>query len=391
MTNNAIKHYLLSLTAILLSIADSTQANTIPIPDAPTVAAKSFILMDADSTYIIAENAADDRVGPASITKIMTAYIVFDALKNKRISLQDQVLISENAWRNPKFPDWMKSSRMFADVGSRVELEKLLRGLIVQSGNDASVALAEHIAGSEEAFADLMNVHAQKLGMLNSHFMNSSGIPEDNHYSSARDIALLSRALIHDFPEFYPYFSEKSFMYNNISQNNRNMLLWKDSSVDGIKTGHADTAGYCLAASSLRDKMRLIVVLMGAENERQRTSYTLGLLNYGFRFYETHQLYAAGQQLHETRIWQGSQPLLQLGINEDLYITIPRGQYNNLKPSMEIQSNITAPVDKNMSLGTIRIALNDKEISQNALVALHPVQRGTFFQRMSDHVLKFFE
>lgn len=393
MTNHFRKYLLLLLVTLtaLISLPGALFANSTPTPDPPTIAAKSYILLDADSGYIIAENTADQRVVPASLTKIMTTYVVFDALKNNHISLHDKVLISEKAWRNPGFPDWMKSSRMFVDLGSEVELEKLLRGLIIQSGNDAAVALAEHTAGSEDAFANMMNAFAEKLGMLNSHFLNSSGIPEDNHYSSAHDIALLSRALIRDFPEFYSYFSEKTFIYNNISQNNRNTLLWKDSSVDGIKTGHADAAGYCLAASAKRDAMRLIVVVMGTEGDRARTSYTLNLFNYGFRFFETHRLYAAGQQLHETRIWQGSQPQLQLGLKEDLYITIPRGQYNNLKPSLEIQSTITAPVEENKALGTISIVLNDKEITQSTLVALYQVPLGSFFQRASDYVLKFFE
>ena len=260
--------------------ASVVSAANIPVPAAPKLAASSWVLLDYSSNQVLAEHDADKRIEPASITKVMTAYVVYQALEEGLISMEDQVQISEKAWR-------MKGSRMFIEVNKWVSIEDLVHGMVIQSGNDAAVALAEHVAGSEEAFADQMNVTAQRLGMTGTHFVNATGWPNDNHYTTARDIATLSRALIHDFPENYQIYQKKEFKYNNIKQPNRNRLLWRDSSVDGLKTGHTDAAGYCLAASAKRGEMRLISVVMGTSSDSARAKHSQTLLNYGFRYYET--------------------------------------------------------------------------------------------------------
>ena len=280
---------------------------------------------------------------------------------------------------------------MFIEVDSRVSVQDLLLGMIVQSGNDASVALAEHIAGTETVFAELMNRYAEELGMTGSHFENATGLPGEAHYVTAQDMALLARALINDFPQYYRWYSIREFTYNGITQRNRNRLLWRDASVDGFKTGHTDAAGYCLVSSALRDDMRLISVLMGAQSAKSRTDASQALLNYGFRFYETHRLFAAGDVVETTRVWKGAHEAAELGIGEDLFITIPRGSYGRLRPMIEMPATVIAPISAGQTLGKLRVQLDDQLLAAAPLAALAPVAEGSLWQRLSDEVRLWFE
>ncbi len=350
-----------------------------PIPAAPAIAARAHILIDVHSQRVIAESHADERMEPASLTKLMTAYTVFKELAAGKLKLADQATISEKAWRT-------EGSRMFVKVNTQVSLEDLLKGMIIQSGNDASVALAEHVAGTEEGFAALMNQHAQELGMADSHFTNSTGLPDPELYVTAHDIALLTRAIILEFPDYYAWYSTKEFTYNNITQFNRNQLLWRDQGVDGVKTGHTDSAGFCLVASALRDGMRLISVVLGTKDEKARAQESLAILNYGFRFFETHRLYAAGQELYTLPVWKGAERTLRLGLNHDLYVTVPRGQYKNLSASMDMHARIIAPVAKNQSFGNVTVSLAGDMIAKPPLVALHEVAQGSLWRRLIDTI-----
>jgi D-alanyl-D-alanine carboxypeptidase (penicillin-binding protein 5/6) len=353
------------------------------VPDAPSVGARAYILSDFDSGRVLAEVNADERMQPASLTKIMTAYVVFEELKQENISMQDKVRVSEKAWR-------MGGSKMFIEVDTKVSIEDLLKGLIIQSGNDASVALAEFIAGDEGAFADLMNQYAVRLGMTGSHFVNSSGLPNPEHYTTARDTATLAAAMIRDFPELYKMHAMKEYEYNGIVQHNRNKLLWRDESVDGLKTGYTESAGYCLAASAERDQMRLISVVMGSETERSRARESIALLSYGFRFFETHRLYGALEPLTEVRIWKGEIEKLGIGLARDLYVTVPRGQYEKLDAKMEIDSKVVAPVTKGEARGTLEVTLGGEQIAQRPLVTLAPVAEGGLWRKVSDQVRLLF-
>jgi len=358
-------------------------ADTSPIPAPPEFDASSYVLMDYGSGSVLAEHNSRARVDPASLTKIMTAYVVYKALAAENVTLVDQVLISEKAWRTV-------GSRMFVEVGDRIILEELLLGLIIQSGNDASVALAEHVAGTEKAFADVMNSEANKLGLEGTHFTNSTGLPDPDHYTTAYDVALLSRVVIKDFPEEYKRYSEKEFTFNGIKQYNRNRLLWRDSAVDGLKTGYTESAGYCLAASAIRNDMRLLSVVTGANSSKSRTVNTQALLNYGFRYYKSHQLYKAGESLVNQRMWGGVSELIQLGLGEDLFVTIPRGKYDSLKATMNIQSDIEAPIDAGDHVGTVKVTFDGHDFSENSLVALHSNPQGNLWRRIVDFFLKFF-
>ncbi len=376
------------LPALLFALAFTLfalplRAAPLPVPAAPTIKAPKYLLIDFDSGEILAEKQADDRVEPASITKLMTAYIVLRELQAGKVQLTDTVTISEKAWR-------MVGSRMFVEVGKQVPVEDLLRGMIVQSGNDASVALAEHIAGSESAFAELMNYQAQQLGLTGSHFVNATGLPNPEHYMTARDIAALARALIRDFPTHYELYSEKKYTYNGISQWNRNKLLWRDDSVDGVKTGHTESAGYCLVASAKRDDMRLISVVLGTSSEEARAQQSQTLLNYGFRFYETHRLYAAGDALARARVWKGEQQELPLGLADTLYVTIPRGSYKSLEATMDLNADILAPAHKGQSYGSVNVTLNGETKVQRPLVALQDVAEGNLVRRLMDGVRLWF-
>ncbi len=354
------------------------------IPSPPKLAAKSYVLMDFNSGRFIVENKPDERMDPASLTKIMTAYVIFSELKNNNIQSDDQVYISEKAWRT-------EGSRMFVEVDKTVPLAELLKGLVIQSGNDASVALAEHVAGSEEAFASLMNKHAKRLGMSNTHFVNATGLPDKEHFTTAHDLALLAQALIRDFPEQYKLNSEKEYRYNGITQYNRNKLLWRDASVDGVKTGHTKAAGYCLVASAKRDGMRLISVVMNTTSEKARATESQKLLKYGFRFFSTHQLYEANKPLTKLPVWKGESDELPLGLTKPLYVTIPRGEYDNLKATMKVDETVVAPVAPGRELGTVNVVLDGKQIAQQPLISLKAVAEGGLFTRIRDSILMFFQ
>lgn len=370
--------------------ADSIQtpppAQPVPhvVPSPPKTAAEAYILIDYNSGKIIASQNADMRVEPASLTKIMTGYVVINELSNGNISLDDMVTISPKAWKMP-------GSKMFIEVGKKVSVHDLIKGMVIQSGNDASVALAEHIAGSEEVFAELMNKYAESLGMAHTHYMNATGLPNPDHYTTAEDLSILARALINKFPEEYEWYAQKKFTFNGITQYNRNKLLWQDPSVDGLKTGHTESAGYCLATSAKRDDMRLISVVLGTDSAKQRIQESQKLLNYGFRFFETHKLYQAGQRLNDARIWEGQQDTVGLGLENDLYVTIPRGQYKNLKIESTIDPKITAPVNADQPLGELTVSLNDETISQKQLVSLSPVEEGSFFKKILDQIKLLFK
>ena len=356
----------------------------IATPPPPPVAAAAYILQDFHTGKVLAENNADAKLAPASLTKIMTVYVVFRELSNGHLHLDDMATISEKAWKT-------SGSRMFVELGKQVSVEDLLKGVIIQSGNDASVALAEHVAGNEATFADMMNQHAARLGMTNSHFKNSDGLPMDDHYTSARDLAILTTALIKEFPEWYRWFSQKEFTFNKITQHNRNQLLSRDESVDGVKTGFTDDAGYCLVASAIREDMRLISVVLGAKSANARANENQSLLNYGFRFFESHRLYEGNKPLNEARIWKGASKTIPLGLAEDLYATIPRRQYSDLKGVITVDKKITAPVKEGAKLGSVKVTLKDQLINEKDLIALKSVDQGNIIQRLSDSVLMMME
>jgi D-alanyl-D-alanine carboxypeptidase (penicillin-binding protein 5/6) len=376
--------YLLLIIAYTSLFSGTALTADLPIPKAPSTGAKAFVIQDFNSGRIIAEENADMPVEPASITKMMTAHIVFGELATGNLALTDMVTISEKAWRTP-------GSRMFVEVGKQVSVHDLLLGLIIQSGNDATVALAEHIAGSEETFAALMNRHAEEIGLKGSHFTNATGLPDEQHYMTARDIARLAALTIEEYPEFYKWYAQKDFTFNDITQYNRNKLLWQDDSVDGIKTGHTESAGYCLAASALKDGMRLITVVLGTSSENARIDASQSLLNYGFRFFETHKLYDAGTKLTTSRIWKGSTDTAMLGLDKALYVTIPRGQYKSLDASMSINNRIIAPVAAGQPLGTVQVKLGDEVIAEQPLVSLNAIGEGSIWQRITDEALLYFE
>ncbi len=375
----------LFLSALTLMFAGSAfAALPVPTPAAPQLGAPSYILVDFHSGQELAGKNADERMEPASLTKLMTVYAVLHELNAGRLSLDDQVTVSEKAWR-------AEGSRMFIEVGTKVSVEKLLRGVIIQSGNDASIALAEHIAGSEGTFAQLMNQYAQTLGMTGTHFMNATGLPHPEHFSTARDLAKLAAAIIREFPEHYSLYSEKQFTYNGITQYNRNKLLWRDPSVDGLKTGHTQSAGYGLITSAQRENMRLISVVMGTKGEDDRAQQSQALLNYGFRFFETHRLYAAGTALAEPRVWKGVTEYLPLGLSRDLYVTIPRNQYEQLDASMSVDGMITAPLQPGVELGRVIVRLGDTVVSEAPLVSLSAMEEGGLWRKLVDEVLLMFQ
>lgn len=357
----------------------SVQAGPVITPSPPELDAKSYLLMDFNSGRILASHNIDEKLPPASLTKIMTTYVAASELAEGHINMDDKVVVSEKAWKMP-------GSRMFIEVNTRVAVSDLLDGIIIQSGNDASVALAEYISGDESVFAQLMNQHAKKLGMKNSHFENASGLPHENHYTTAHDLAILAAALIRNYPKEYAIHSHKEFTYNGIKQHNRNRLLWLDSSVDGIKTGHTENAGYCLVASALRDGMRLISVVMGTDSDKARTSANQALLNYGFRFYETQKLYSPADIVTTENIWKGKQDQVALGVKDDLFVTIPRGEFDNLVKQFELDEHITAPVKKGMVLGKLRVLLGGKEVTTAPLYARQDVPAGGIFKRWKDEI-----
>ncbi|NTS78108.1 serine hydrolase [Catenovulum sp. SM1970] len=352
-------------------------------PAPPTINAKGHLLIDAETGKVISEENSETQLAPASLTKMMTSYIIGAEIEKGNINPEDMVTISENAWAK-NFPD---SSKMFIEVGKEVSVADLNRGIIIQSGNDASVAMAEHIAGSESAFADLMNAYAQQLGMTASNFTNSHGLPDPELYTTPKDMAILGKALINDVPEEYAIYSEKSFTYNNIKQYNRNALLWdKSLNVDGIKTGHTSEAGYSLVSSATKGDMRLIAVVMGTESERQRKVESKKLLNYGFRFFETITPYEAGKKFVDQPIWMGDKETVRLGITQSTPITIPRGQRKKLEANFELDKELKAPIKKGDVVGTLYLQLNGEDVSQYPLVALESVAEGSLFSRAVDYL-----
>jgi len=372
----------LLLTMLCASIASAQQPR--PTPAAPVIGAKSYLLIDSITGNELASLDPDARNPPASLTKIMTEYVVFSALRDGQITMQDQVTVSEKAWR-------MEGSRMFIEVGKQVKVEDLLMGMIVQSGNDASVALAEHVAGSESVFAELMNQHAQQIGMLSSNFVNATGLPDANHYTTARDLATLARRMIQDFPEYYRMHSVKEFTYNDIRQPNRNALLWRDSTVDGLKTGHTDEAGYCLVASAERDGMRVVSVVMGTASEKARATGSQALINYGFRFFETRLLFKAGAEISTVRVWKSANETSALGVTEDLYITVPRGSYDELESTLDAPAIIEAPLATGQPVAYLKVSLRGEQLLNQPLRALADNPVGGIWQRISDSVSLWFE
>ena len=350
-----------------------------PIPAAPQVNARGYYLMDFTSGQVLAEINADQRLEPASLTKLMSAYAVSHALKDGRIKMDDQVRVSAHARDQD-------GSRMFIEVGTVVSVENLVQGMIVQSGNDATVALAEHVAGSEPVFVDLMNQYAQRLGLASTHFQNSPGMPSPEHYTTARDIAVLSAALIRDYPEYYKYYSQRSFTWNKITQPNRNGLLERDPTVDGLKTGHTDTAGYCLVSSAKRGDMRLVSVVMGSPNISAREDASAALLNYGFNFYQSRKLYDANATVLTIPVWKGTADTVKLGVPHDVYAIVPRGQDSALAAAADVPEPLFAPLARNIEVGKLRVSLGDKTIGTYALHPIEDVSEAGFFSRMIDDV-----
>jgi len=374
---------IIAVRALILLVLLPLTVNA-QVPSPPELGARGYILMDHNSGQILAAQNEHEHLDPASITKLMTAYAAFRALDEGQISLDDEVPVSENAWRTP-------GSRMFIEVNTRVSVEDLLQGMIVQSGNDASVAMAEFLAGSEATFAQLMTQYAKELGMLNTQYRNATGLPAEGHQTTAADIARLASVIVADYPEYYRWYSQREFTYNGITQKNRNALLWRDPSVDGMKTGMTDAAGYCLVSSAQREDMRLIAVVLGTKSPTARANDSQALLNYGFRFYETRLLYPVGDAVTQARVWKGDQETMGLGVQQDIYVTIPRGSYDRLEAQLDLPQQLVAPVELTDQLGTLRVSLADKTLMEANLFALNAVPEGTIWQRARDSVLLWFE
>ena len=373
-----------ALLLFTITLTPFLAAHAEPVAAPPEIAARGYLLMDMNSGLTLAASEADSRLEPASLTKIMTAHVVFEEIKNGHVALTDQVLISEKAWR-------MEGSRMFIEVNTQVTVEELLKGLIIQSGNDAAVALAEHVAGSEEAFAALMNEHATRIGMTNSHFMNASGLPDPEHYTTPTDIAKVTAATIRDFPDWYAWYAIKDYTYNGITQPNRNLLLWRDDSVDGVKTGHTTSAGYCLVASSERDGMRLITVVMGTESENARAAETQKLLGYGFRFFESLTLYKVGQPVQQVRVWKGEAEQLPVGVARDLAVTVPRGEAGAIAAQLTLNGTLEAPVAQGQEVGVVEVRHGDQVLVRVPAVAQMDIAEGGIMGWIKDSVLMMFE
>ena len=361
------------------SAANASGTKPPPIPAPPQVQARGYILLDYTTNQTLAATNENERLEPASLTKLMSAYAVFHALKDGRIKVEDQVTISPHARDQD-------GSRMFVDVGTQVSVENLIQGMIVQSGNDATVALAEHVAGSEPVFVDLMNQYAQQLGMVSTRFQNAPGMPHPEHYSTAHDMALLARALIHDYPEYYKFYSQRSFTWNKITQPNRNGLLDRDPTVDGLKTGHTESAGYCLVSSALRNGMRLVSVVMGTPSVRAREDASAALLNYGFNFYQTRKLYANKAPVMTVKVWKGAAKEVPLGVTQDIYTTLPRGQENLLSAAADVPDPLFAPLSPAKAAGQLRITLGDKVIGTYPLHPTQEVPEAGFIGRLTDDV-----
>ena len=379
--NISLKHtmqYIIILFVFLIS----SVTHSAPIPKPPNAKnVKSYVLMDYDSGMIIASKNPDLILPPASITKIMTSYIAFTELQNNALSLNERVLVSKKAWKTG-------GSKMFIEVGKKVKVSDLLHGIITSSGNDASVALAEHISGDEETFSVYMNQIAENLGLSNTQYANSTGLPDDNLYTTAKDMATLSKALIKNFPKEYRYYANKSYVYNEIKQYSRNKLLYLDNTVDGIKTGYTKKAGYCLVSSAHRGKRRLISVVMGAKTPELRTNVSKALLEYGFRFYETHKIFNADDNIHNARLYNGEKSEISLGVKEDSYVSIPRRSIKKIKKKYVVDRNLTAPVEIGEKVGFVAIQLNNKTVTRIELFAMEAIGLGSIYQRTLDSILK---
>ena len=373
----------LFLVFSLLLMTGQASAQAVLIPSPPQIAGSSWVLMDPLSGRVIMEHNSNERLPPASLTKMMTAYIVERELDEGRIAMSDMVPISVKAWRT-------EGSRTFVQEGTSVSVEDLLKGVIIQSGNDASVALAEFVAGSEGAFVDIMNQQAQLLGMKDTHFENATGLPSADHFSTAYDLAVLARHIIQDYPENYPLYAQKHFTYNNIRQPNRNSLLWRDDSVDGLKTGHTEEAGYCLVASAKRGETRLIATVMGTSSSEARAQEVQKMLNYGFRYFETERLFRAGQELMASRVWGGQADEVSVGMPEDVYVTIPRGSREQLESVVDLDSVIKAPIKVGDELGRVRVVLDGETLVDEPVLALTEVPEGGLFKRIWDAIKLFF-
>lgn len=367
---------------VLFSISVSVQAEVI-LPKPPALQSTAYVLMDANSGQILVKKNPDKRIPPASLTKMMTSYVVVHEIVMGNVQKDDKVPVSVNAWKRG-------GSRMFIREGTKVSIMDLLRGVIIQSGNDASVALAEHTAGSEESFAGLMNQYSERFGLQNTHFVNATGLPAKEHYSSAKDLAILARHIIQDHPDYYGLYAEKYFTYNGIRQPNRNKLLWRNPNVDGLKTGHTDEAGFCLTASAKKDNMRLIAVVMGTKGTGIRAAEAQKLFNYGFRFYQTLTLYKAGSKLQTVDIWKGEKNQLDVVLAKDLALTLPRGSKDKLKAKIEMDKYIQAPIKKGQELGKLSIELDGNVIAQEPLVAKEAIVEAGFFGRLWDGLKLFF-
>ncbi|MGV8711047.1 MAG: D-alanyl-D-alanine carboxypeptidase family protein [Nitrosomonas sp.] len=368
-----MKHFFLSL--LLYCAVSSAWAQ----PNNLSIAAKSYLLSDFQTGQTLASQNAHEQIEPASLTKLMTAYVVFSALKQHRLELNQAVPVSQTAWK-------MIGSRMFLEPNKQVTVDELIRGMIVQSGNDACIALAEAVAGSEANFTGIMNKEAARLGMNNTHFTNSTGLPDPNHYTTAYDLSLLAAAIIRDFPEFYPLYSQKEYTYNNITQPNRNRLLWIDPHVDGMKTGWTKNAGFCLITSAMRDKRRLISVVIGAKSANARSAESQRLLNYGFQSYDTLHLYKKNDSLTTIHLWKGAQNELKAGFDRDVYFTLPKGQSDRLKATMEYKQPLIAPIQRGQEVGSVKFTLDDKLVETYPLVALEEVGVANIFGRTWDSV-----
>jgi serine-type D-Ala-D-Ala carboxypeptidase (penicillin-binding protein 5/6) len=368
---------LASLLATLSTHADPVSPD---VPPPPNFDASSYILVDYDSGIILAERDPDKTVEPASLTKIMTSYIAAEALQSGAIGLSDTTTVSEKAWR-------MEGSRMFIEVNKQISVDDLLQGIIIQSGNDASVAIAEYVSGSEEVFASVMNQHAKRIGMENSSFANSTGLPDPQTYTTARDMANLATHFIRDYPDIYKRFSVKEFTYAGIPQHNRNRLLARDASVDGFKTGHTEAAGYCLVSSAKRGDMRLIAVVMGTKSDAARTEASQALLNYGFRYFETRKIYSAGEVIAQAKVWKGEQDSVSVGVHADLFVTFPRGKYADISAAAEITNAVQAPIELGQNIGQVVMKIKDKPLVTVPLSAVTAVATGSFFSRAIDEVL----
>ncbi len=356
---------------------------SMPIPTAPQVDAHAYIVVDYRTGKILAAKEAVARMEPASLTKLMTSYIVFQELAAGKLKLDEQVMVSEHAWRS-------EGSRTFIELGKPVSVEDLILGMIVQSGNDATIALAERIAGTEETFSQLMNANAKRLGMVGSHFENSSGLPSPQHFTTARDLSLLANAIIREYPQYYKWFSVHEFVHNGIKQQNRNGLLEKDPTVDGLKTGHTDSAGFCLVTSALRDGMRLVSVVMGSGSMKERESASAALLNYGFTFYDTKLIVKGGAVLANSRVWKGQSASVDLGIQDDLYITVPRGEADHIKTATDIQSRLIAPLSLDSNVGTLRVFTANQTLATQPLHPLKNVEAGGWWRRLIDTIKLWF-